>query len=660
MIEEKDIPVSEQTEDTKKIGRKRIAISTQENPSAMHGGYVQNVAKHSEQRMMDRRNKQQLYRQLRNSIMPTEEDTSSNQASMDNQLSPVRNNTRRRVRQKKSTKMSDTIKIIPLGGLEEIGLNITAFEYRDSIIIVDCGIAFPDEDAPGVDLIIPDVSYLKQNINKVKAMFITHGHEDHIGAIPYVMEELGYPKFPVYGTRLTLAIIQNKLEQHKAQNKVKMVLASFGEANAIMAGSFSVEFIKTNHSIQDSASLAIRTDSGTIIHTGDFKIDHTPVFGDTIDLARFAQLGQEGVLALLCDSTNAGKEGSVMSEKHVGKILDDLFLKYKEKRILIATFASNVDRVQQIINAAHKTGKKVVIEGRSMVTIMDIAIKLGYVTLPDNTVIDIDEMNNYAAEDVAIIMTGSQGEQMSALTKVSRKKHTKIQAGLNDVVIFSSHPIPGNEKAVNEVINNFMMDGIEVVLQDVHVSGHACADDIKLMYSLIKPTFSVPVHGDFRQRTAQAGIAASLGYEHEFIKLIRSGDVLELCDNHAEVTSSVPVGKVMVDGGGIGNIGNIVLKERKQLSTEGIVMITVVFDEQTGMVLSGPEIICRGFIYMRESRHLIFRIKKLTESIIEKDTTKSNPVTWEVLKEHIKVSLGDFLWDELKAKPIILPVFMEV
>lgn len=651
------------SEDNPVKRHKRIAMPSQTSARAMHGGYKKEDLEtktgelqvgEEQTRTATIRRKSPMYKKpvmVGDKNLPHHPNTKLNPV-LPMPASNINTSCRTCTEQIKTTA---GVKIIPLGGLEEIGMNMTAFEYKDTIIIVDCGLAFPDEDTPGIDMIIPDVSYLKKNIEKVKAFFITHGHEDHIGALPYVLKDINVP---VYGTRLTLAIIDEKLEQHKMKSKVKRNIVKFGQT--VTTGEFKVEFIKTNHSIQDSAALAIQTDVGTIIHTGDFKVDHTPVFGDPINLARFAEYGQKGVLALLCDSTNAARSGSVMSEKSVGNILDDLFVKYKNKRILIATFASNVDRVQQIINAAYKTGKKVIIEGRSMITIMGIAVKLGYINLPENTVIDIEDMRNYKEEDIAIIMTGSQGEQMSALTKVSRKKHTKIRAGLNDVVIFSSHPIPGNEKAVNEVINNFMMDGIEVVLQDVHVSGHACADDIKLIYALVKPKYAIPVHGDFRQRTAQAEIAESLGYDKERVKLIRSGDVLEVCSEYAQVINTVEVGEVMVDGGGVGNVGNVVIKERKQLATDGIVMITMVFDTDNYNLLSGPEIICRGFIYMRESKALIYKMRRITEGILKRELSSRSSVQWDSVKETIKVSLGDFLWDELKAKPIILPVVMEV
>lgn len=547
------------------------------------------------------------------------------------------------------------LKIIPLGGLEEIGMNITAFEYDDSIIVVDCGMSFPDEETPGVDMIIPDVEYLQKNIEKVKGFFITHGHEDHIGALPHILKIINVP---VYGTMLTVAIIENKLNSCGMLHKCRMHAVGFG--SIVQAGDFRVEFIKTNHSIQDSAALAISCPMGTVVHTGDFKIDYTPVFGDVINLTRFAELGQKGVLAMLCDSTNAMKPGFTMSERTVGGILDELFAKYSGNRILISTFASNVDRVQQIINAAYKTGRKVAIDGRSMVTIIGIAVSLGYVTLPPNTVINISDIDSYKPEDTVIVMTGSQGEEMSSLTRIASGRHTKIQATPKDIVIFSSHPIPGNEKAVNDVINMFMSNGINVVSDDTHVSGHACKEDIKLLYSLVKPKYAVPVHGDFRQRTAQAEIAAMLGYDKEHIKIIRSGDVLEFSKDCAEVTDKVQTGSVMVDGNRIGNVGSVVISERKQLATEGIVIIGMTVMEYNGNIISGPNVICRGFVYIRNSQKIINDIHNTVESIVTKSLKKKNRLSAEEIRDRIKVELGDYLWQTIKARPMIVPMITEV
>ena len=453
------------------------------------------------------------------------------------------------------------LKIIPLGGLEQIGMNITAFEYEDSIIVVDCGLSFPEDDMFGVDLVIPDVTYLKDNIDKVKGFFITHGHEDHIGAIPYILKEVNVP---IYATKLTIAIIEHKLEEHNMLKKVKRKVVKYGQH--INLGCFRVEFIRTNHSIQDAAALAIYSPAGTVVHTGDFKVDYTPVYGDAIDLQRFGEIGKKGVLALMCDSTNAERPGFTMSERTVGKTFDNIFADHKSTRIIIATFASNVDRVQQIMNSANKYGRKVVIEGRSMVNIITIASELGYLTIPEQTLIDIEQLKNYPDEQTVIITTGSQGESMAALSRMASGMHRKITIKPKDTIIFSSNPIPGNEKAVSGVINELTMKGAEVIFQDVHVSGHACQEDIKLIYSLVKPKYAIPVHGEYRHLVAQAKIAEELGIDKENIFLLSSGDVLELDEESAAVTGHVQVGDVMVDGLGVGDVGNIVLRDRQHLA----------------------------------------------------------------------------------------------
>ena len=454
---------------------------------------------------------------------------------------------------KKTEKLNSKLKIIPLGGLEQIGMNITAFEYDDSIIVVDCGLSFPEDDMLGIDLVIPDVTYLKDNIDRVKGFFITHGHEDHIGAIPYVLKDINVP---IYATKLTTGIIQHKLEEHDMLKKVKCKVVKYGQH--INLGCFRVEFIRTNHSIQDAAALAIYSPAGIVVHTGDFKVDYTPVYGDAIDLARFGEIGKKGVLALLCDSTNAERTGFTQSEKSVGKTLDNIFNDNKNRRIIIATFASNVDRVQQIINSAEKFGRKVAIEGRSMVNIISIASKLGYLTLPDNILIDVDTLRSYPDEQTVIITTGSQGESMAALSRMANGMHRKVSIKPNDLIIFSSNPIPGNEKSVTGIINELMMKGADVIFQDVHVSGHACQEDIKLIYSLVNPKYSIPVHGEYKHLIAQAKIAEALGYDSDHIKILSAGDILELDDESAEVTGKAPVGNILVDGLGVGDVGNIV------------------------------------------------------------------------------------------------------
>ena len=501
---------------------------------------------------------------------------------------------------KKEKKQNSKLKIIPLGGLEQIGMNITAFEYEDSIIVVDCGLSFPEDDMLGIDLVIPDVTYLKENIDKVKGFFITHGHEDHIGAIPYVLRDINVP---IYATKLTIGIIEHKLEEHDMLGKVKRKVVKYGQH--INLGCFRVEFIKTNHSIQDAAALAIYSPAGIVVHTGDFKIDYTPVFGDAIDLQRFGEIGKKGVLALLCDSTNAERPGFTLSEKSVGKTLDNIFADHKNTRIIIATFASNVDRVQQIINSAEKFGRKVAIEGRSMVNIISIASQLGYLTLPDNILIDVDQLKNYPDEQTVIITTGSQGESMAALSRMANGMHRKVSIKPNDTIIFSSNPIPGNEKSVTDIINELMMKGADVIFQDVHVSGHACQEDIKLIYSLVNPKFSIPVHGEYKHLVAQAKIAEELGIEPDHIKILSSGDVLEIDEDGAEVTGKVQVGNIMVDGLGVGDVGNIVLRDRQRLAEDGIIIVVMTLESGSGQVLAGPDIVSRGFVYVRNSESLM-------------------------------------------------------
>jgi ribonuclease J len=546
------------------------------------------------------------------------------------------------------------LKIIPLGGLEQIGMNITAFEYEDSIIVVDCGLSFPEDDMFGVDLVIPDVTYLKDNIDKVKGFFITHGHEDHIGAIPYILKEVNVP---IYATKLTIAIIEHKLEEHNMLKKVKRKVVKYGQH--INLGCFRVEFIRTNHSIQDAAALAIYSPAGTVVHTGDFKVDYTPVYGDAIDLQRFGEIGKKGVLALMCDSTNAERPGFTMSERTVGKTFDNIFADHKNTRIIIATFASNVDRVQQIMNSANKYGRKVVIEGRSMVNIITIASELGYLTIPEQTLIDIEQLKNYPDEQTVIITTGSQGESMAALSRMASGMHRKITIKPKDTIIFSSNPIPGNEKAVSGVINELTMKGAEVIFQDVHVSGHACQEDIKLIYSLVKPKYAIPVHGEYRHLVAQAKIAEELGIDKENIFLLSSGDVLELDEESAAVTGHVQVGDVMVDGLGVGDVGNIVLRDRQHLAEEGIIIVVMTLESGSGMVLAGPDIVSRGFVYVRGAESLMEEARHVLEETMEHCMDK-NITDWSKIKTEIKDALGDFVWKETKRRPMIIPIIMEV
>ncbi len=546
------------------------------------------------------------------------------------------------------------LKIIPLGGLEQIGLNITAFEYEDSIIVVDCGLSFPEDEMLGIDLVIPDVTYLKDHIDKVKGFMITHGHEDHIGALPYILKEINVP---VYATKLTMGIIENKLKEHELMNTTKRKVVKFGQS--INLGQFRIEFIKTNHSIVDAAALAIYSPAGIVVHTGDFKVDYTPVFGDAIDLQRFAEIGKKGVLALMCDSTNAERPGFTPSEKTVGKTFDTLFSEHSDTRIIIATFASNVDRVQQIINSAYKFGRKVVVEGRSMVNIIETASTLGYLNIPDQTLIDVEQLKNYPNEKTVIITTGSQGESMAALSRMAGSIHKKISIVPGDTVIFSSNPIPGNEKAVTNVINELLMKGADVIFQDVHVSGHACQEEIKLLYTLLHPRYAVPVHGEYKHLKAQAKIANGLGIDKENIFILHSGDVLEISEEKAEVTGRVPVGAILVDGLGVGDVGNVVLRDRQHLAEDGIIIIVLALDSYNSQLVSGPDIVSRGFVYVRESDELLEEARLLVDSAVEGCLEKGQ-TDWGKLKSTIKDVLSEYVWKKTKRRPMILPIIMEV
>ena len=540
------------------------------------------------------------------------------------------------VKENKKEKTSK-LKIIPLGGLEQIGMNITAFEYEDSIIVVDCGLSFPEDDMYGIDLVIPDVTYLKDNIDKVKGFFITHGHEDHIGAIPYVLRDINVP---IYATKLTIGIIEHKLKEHNMLTKVKRKVVKYGQH--INLGCFRVEFIRTNHSIQDAAALAIYSPAGIVVHTGDFKVDYTPVFGDAIDLQRFGEIGKKGVLALLCDSTNAERKGFTMSEKTVGKTFDEIFADHKNTRIIIATFASNVDRVQQIINTAYKYGRKVVVEGRSMVNIIGIASELGYINIPDNTLIDIEELKNYPDEKTVMITTGSQGESMAALSRMACGMHKKVTIKPNDTIVLSSNPIPGNEKVVSGIINELSMKGANVIF-----------------HSLVKPKYAVPVHGEYRHLLAQARVAEELGINKDNIFILTSGDVLELDDEKAEVTGRVHVGDIMVDGLGVGDVGNIVLRDRQHLAEDGIIIVVLTLESGSGQVLAGPDIVSRGFVYVRGAESLMEDAKHLLEDKMQYCMDKGI-TDWGKIKNEIKDSLGDFVWKETKRRPMIMPIIMEV
>ncbi|HJB14543.1 MAG TPA: ribonuclease J [Candidatus Blautia excrementipullorum] len=548
---------------------------------------------------------------------------------------------------------TEKLKIIPLGGLEQIGMNITAFEYGESIVVVDCGLSFPEDDMLGIDLVIPDVTYLKENISKVKGFVITHGHEDHIGALPYVLKEINVP---IYSTKLTLGLITNKLREHNLVRSTKLKEVKHGQV--INLGDFSIEFIKTNHSIQDASALAIYSPAGIVVHTGDFKVDYTPVFGDAIDLQRFAEIGKKGVLALMCDSTNAERPGFTMSERTVGRVFDNLFNEYRTTRIIIATFASNVDRVQQIINTAYRFGRKVAVEGRSMVNVINTASELGYLRIPENTLIEIDQVKDYPDDKVVLITTGSQGESMAALSRMAANIHKKITIKPNDTIIFSSNPIPGNEKAVSKVINELYMKGAKVIFQDVHVSGHACQEEIKLIYSLVRPKYAVPVHGEYRHLTAQKHVAEDLGIPKENIFILSSGNVLELDEYGAEVTGSVQTGAILVDGLGVGDVGNIVLRDRQHLAEDGIMIVVMTLERHSNTVLAGPDIVSRGFVYVRESEDLMDHAREVVEQAL--DTCIDRRITdWGKIKLVVKDAVGDYLWKRTKRRPMILPIIME-
>ncbi|MBR6366185.1 MAG: ribonuclease J [Lachnospiraceae bacterium] len=546
------------------------------------------------------------------------------------------------------------MKIIPLGGLESIGMNITAFEYKNSIIVVDCGLSFPTDDMPGIDMVIPDVDYLERNLDRVEAFVITHGHEDHIGALPYVLRRVNVP---VYATRLTMALIEKKLEEHELMDVVQRHIVAYGDI--LKLGEFKVEIIRTNHSIADSAALAITTKVGTIVHSGDFKIDYTPVFGDIADLQRFGELGKKGVLALLCDSTNAIRPGFTMSEKTVGRTFDTIFAENVNRRIIVATFASNVDRVQQIINTAYRYGRKVVIDGRSMVNVIGTASELGYINIPEGTLIDLEEMKNYPEEKMVLITTGSQGESMAALSRMASSIHRKVSIMPGDLIIFSSHPIPGNERAVSKVVNELSMKGAKIIMQDTHVSGHACQEEIKLLYALLRPKYAIPVHGEYRHLLAQAEIAESLGIPKENIFILSSGDVLEITDDDAAVVGQVPCGTVLVDGLGVGDVGNIVLRDRQNLAQDGIIIVVMTLEKYTNQLLAGPDIVSRGFVYVRESENLIEEARSVVESVVL-DCLDNGITDWLKIKNSVKDELSDFLWKRIKRSPMVLPIIMEV
>ncbi len=565
-------------------------------------------------------------------------------------------------RTKRRAKLEDVrikkspLKVIPLGGLLEIGKNITVFEYENEIIIVDCGLAFPTEDMLGVDLVVADTTYLEKNREKIKGIVLTHGHEDHIGGIPYLLRQVN---IPIYGTRFTLGLLKNKLEEHRLLKSAKLHEVAPGET--VNFGKMKVEFIRTSHSIPDAVCFAIQTPVGTVMHTGDFKIDYTPIDGQKIDFGRIAEIGEKGVLLLMSDSTNAERPGSTKSESTIGETLDEIFV-HTKKRIVVATFASNVHRVQQVINSSVKYGRKVAICGRSMLKMIDTAVELGYMDVPPNVIINIEMIKNYPDECLTIITTGSQGEPMSALTRMAAGDHKKVEITPNDLVIISANPIPGNEKFVSRVIDDLMQIGAEVIysaLSDVHVSGHGCQEDQKLMLSLVKPKYFMPVHGEYRQLIAHAETAEKIGIPHENIFIMKNGRILEVGENEARINGNVQSGKIMVDGLGIGDVGNIVLKDRQHLSQDGLIIVVLAMDGETGEIVSGPEVISRGFVYVRESENLMEEMKQAIK--ISLDELESNHVTdWSAIKIAVKDTVRDFLLQKNKRNPMILPIIMEV
>ena len=550
----------------------------------------------------------------------------------------------------------EKLKIIPLGGLLEIGKNITVFEYENDIILVDCGLAFPEDDMLGIDLVIPDLTYLEKNKEKIRGLVITHGHEDHIGSIPYLLKQINVP---IYATKLTIGLIEHKLEEHRLLRSANLNVVNPGQT--VDFGTMKVEFIRTTHSIPDACSLAIHTPAGVVVHTGDFKIDYTPIDGEMMDFGRLAELGNRGVLALMSDSTNSERKGYTMSESTVGEVLDKLFINCT-KRIVVATFSSNVHRVQQIVNSAVKYGRKVAICGRSMINTIETARKFGYIKVPDNVFIDIDMIKSYPDDRLTIITTGSQGETMSALTRMASGEHKKVQITPNDLIIISANPIPGNENAVSKVIDDLMKIGAEVVynaLEDIHVSGHACQEEQKLMISLVKPKYFIPVHGEYRQLIAHSETAKKVGVNPENIFIMTNGRILELNEYEAKLTGTVPVGRIMVDGLGVGDVGNIVLRDRQHLSQDGLIVIVLTMDSSTGEVVAGPDVISRGFVYVRESENLMDDVKNVVRHEIRKCEEKGIR-DWATIKSTVRENLRDYIFTKTKRNPMIIPIIMEV
>ena len=547
----------------------------------------------------------------------------------------------------------DKLRIIPLGGLDLVGMNCTAFEYGEDILVVDCGVTFPTAEIPGVDLVIPDLTYLTDNADRVRGFVLTHAHEDHIGALPYIMHELNVP---LYGTKLTLALVETRLAEHGILD-TEMHQVSYGDT--VELGVFQVEFIRVNHSIADSAALAVTSPAGIVVHTGDFKIDYSPVYGQTTDLPRFAELGRQGVLAMLCDSTNAVREGFTMSERSVGQRFDNIFADNREHRVIVATFASNADRLQQILNLAAKYRRKAAIDGRSMTSMVSTAEEQGYLTIPENTLIGMDQVNDYPPEKIVLLTTGSQGEPMSALARMAMDVHRNVHIMPGDVVIFSSRTIPGNERAITRIVNALTTKGARVVTEDVHVSGHACQEEIKLLYSLVKPKYCIPIHGEPRHLQAQKDILRQLDYPSKDIFLLSAGDVLTLDADSAEVTEEVQAGKVYVDGLGVGDVGSVVIKDRQSLAQNGIIVAVMAIDRNELILASPPELVTRGFVYIKESEDLLEETREVFESIVEEFLLEGS-TNWSRLKVMVRDGLSDYIWHAIRRRPMILPIVVEV
>lgn len=555
-------------------------------------------------------------------------------------------------------KTKEKLRIIPLGGLHEVGKNMTVIEYRDEIILIDCGMTFPEDDMPGIDVVIPDITYLLKNRKKIKGIVITHGHEDHIGAVPYVLKQINVP---VYGTKLTLALLENKLKEHRLLRSTKLVTVSYKKPMKV-GKYFDIEWISVNHSIPDAAALAITTPLGVLVHTGDFKVDFTPIAGAPIDLNRLAEIGDKGVLALFSESTNVLREGFSMSERKVGATLDRLFALMRNNRIIIATFASNVFRIQQIINAAERYNRKVVLSGRSMLNVMGIAETLGYLRVKKNTIVDIKDMDRYNPKQLVLITTGSQGEPMSAMTRIANSQHKRIQLTKDDVIILSSHPIPGNENAVNTVINTLLDKGVRVIyesLSEIHVSGHAYQEEHKLMLSLLKPKFFIPVHGEVKHLLKHAEVAQRMGIPKNNIFLLENGACLEMNKTEAHRVKDVESGQVLIDGLGIGDVGNIVLRDRKHLSEDGLIIAIIAMNKKTGEMVSGPDIISRGFVYVRESTDLMNDVRNTVSKSVE-NCKQSNVKEWSAIKSQIRDDLRNFIFKKTRRNPMILPIIMDI